>query len=209
MSAETAATVDLIAGKLCLDFANTIEPRIESRHGGHPRDYLTNYGAVIDWSLHAGILTEEQAYQLLQEAQRQPQTEQAALKYALKLRETIYEVFFAVAKHQKVEAQQLQFLSEMYILALKNMQFVQHESHFQLAFPEYQINLMLPLWKIAISAGELLLEGDLERVKDCPSGEEGCGWLFYDTSKNNSRRWCSMRGCGNAAKERRRRSRAN
>ena len=27
--------------------------------------------------------------------------------------------------------------------------------------------------------------------------------LFYDVGKNGSRRWCSMRMCGNAAKARR------
>jgi predicted RNA-binding Zn ribbon-like protein len=31
----------------------------------------------------------------------------------------------------------------------------------------------------------------------------GCGWLFLDTSKNHSRRWCSMDACGNQAKARR------
>jgi len=42
----------------------------------------------------------------------------------------------------------------------------------------------------------------------CPG--EGCGWLFFDTSKNRSRRWCAMEDCGNRAKARRhyRRSRA-
>jgi predicted RNA-binding Zn ribbon-like protein len=42
----------------------------------------------------------------------------------------------------------------------------------------------------------------------CPG--EGCGWLFFDASKNRSRRWCAMEDCGNRAKARRhyRRSRA-
>jgi predicted RNA-binding Zn ribbon-like protein len=32
---------------------------------------------------------------------------------------------------------------------------------------------------------------------------EDCGWLFLDTSKNHTRRWCSMKSCGNRAKARR------
>jgi predicted RNA-binding Zn ribbon-like protein len=32
---------------------------------------------------------------------------------------------------------------------------------------------------------------------------EGCSWLFLDTSRNRSRRWCSMEDCGNRAKARR------
>jgi predicted RNA-binding Zn ribbon-like protein len=34
------------------------------------------------------------------------------------------------------------------------------------------------------------------RFKACPS----CGWVFYDRSKNQAGRWCSMRACGGRAK---------
>lgn len=34
------------------------------------------------------------------------------------------------------------------------------------------------------------------RFKACPS----CGWVFYDRSKNQSGRWCSMNACGGRAK---------
>lgn len=36
------------------------------------------------------------------------------------------------------------------------------------------------------------------RVKVCPA----CRWLFLDKSKNQSRRWCDMKVCGNRAKAR-------
>ena len=53
--------------------------------------------------------------------------------------------------------------------------------------------------------------GTWERLKGCP--DDGCGWAFYDWSKNRSATWCSMETCGNRAKarayrERRRASRA-
>jgi predicted RNA-binding Zn ribbon-like protein len=38
-------------------------------------------------------------------------------------------------------------------------------------------------------------------VKEC--GTENCNWLFLDTSKNRSRRWCDMKECGNREKARR------
>lgn len=60
-----------------------------------------------------------------------------------------------------------------------------------------------PLWPVALSATGLLTSGNLERVKECPVGEGGCVWLFYDASKNKSRRWCSMADCGSRAKMRR------
>ena len=47
----------------------------------------------------------------------------------------------------------------------------------------------------------LLQQADLARVKQC-AGEK-CGWLFFDATKNKSRRWCEMEVCGNRAKQKR------
>ena len=55
------------------------------------------------------------------------------------------------------------------------------------------------------SARELLTTDRLRRVRQCPAHD--CGWLFLDTSKNGSRRWCRMDGCGAKAKMRRYRAR--
>jgi predicted RNA-binding Zn ribbon-like protein len=38
-------------------------------------------------------------------------------------------------------------------------------------------------------------------VRICSS--DGCDWLFFDQTRNRSRRWCEMKGCGNRAKARR------
>jgi predicted RNA-binding Zn ribbon-like protein len=42
---------------------------------------------------------------------------------------------------------------------------------------------------------------DVGRLRHCLNDQ--CGWLFMDDSKNGSRRWCSMRSCGNRAKAQR------
>ncbi|GAA3826848.1 CGNR zinc finger domain-containing protein [Nocardioides panacisoli] len=36
------------------------------------------------------------------------------------------------------------------------------------------------------------------RFKACPG--PGCAWVFVDTTRNGSRRWCHMAACGNRAK---------
>ena len=49
--------------------------------------------------------------------------------------------------------------------------------------------------------------GEWKRLKSCPGPH--CGWLFYDSSRNASSKWCSMSICGNRTKTvayRRRRS---
>jgi predicted RNA-binding Zn ribbon-like protein len=41
-------------------------------------------------------------------------------------------------------------------------------------------------------------DGTFGRLKACPHAH--CGWAFYDTSRNRSGQWCSMRICGNRTK---------
>ena len=66
----------------------------------------------------------------------------------------------------------------------------------------WEPDLRLPRWLVAQSAIELATSGSLGRVKACAS-QDGCQYLFVDTSKNGSRRWCSMTDCGNQAKSKR------
>lgn len=45
-----------------------------------------------------------------------------------------------------------------------------------------------------------MLDGSWSRLKSCPGHH--CGWVFYDRSRNNSGRWCSMTVCGGREKAR-------
>jgi len=70
--------------------------------------------------------------------------------------------------------------------------------------PAYQVRLDQPIGPIAHSAAELLTGIQFRgQVRRCEG--HNCGWLFVDSSKNHSRRWCDMRDCGNRAKVRRHR----
>jgi predicted RNA-binding Zn ribbon-like protein len=57
------------------------------------------------------------------------------------------------------------------------------------------------LARLAIAWAELRITGDAARLKRC--AEHTCELVFWDVSKNRSRRWCSMRVCGNRTKVRR------
>jgi predicted RNA-binding Zn ribbon-like protein len=59
----------------------------------------------------------------------------------------------------------------------------------------------LPVWALAMSASELMTSEAVDRVRACDNTE--CRWLFLDTSKNHTRRWCDMKVCGNRMKARR------
>jgi len=50
-----------------------------------------------------------------------------------------------------------------------------------------------------------LLGGDtVERLRECAADD--CHYVFYDESRSNNRRWCSMQRCGNRAKVRKHRT---
>lgn len=49
---------------------------------------------------------------------------------------------------------------------------------------------------VALAVLEAQRAGVWRRFKACPS----CGWVFFDRSKNQSGRWCSMNACGGRAK---------
>jgi predicted RNA-binding Zn ribbon-like protein len=45
-----------------------------------------------------------------------------------------------------------------------------------------------------------MIDGTWQRFKACPGRH--CGWAFYDQSRNQSARWCSMKVCGDREKAR-------
>jgi predicted RNA-binding Zn ribbon-like protein len=49
-------------------------------------------------------------------------------------------------------------------------------------------------------AAQAMVDGSWRRMKICPG--EDCGWAFYDHSRNQAGRWCSMSVCGGRAKAR-------
>jgi predicted RNA-binding Zn ribbon-like protein len=56
------------------------------------------------------------------------------------------------------------------------------------------------LSEMARQAVQLLSPENLDRIRECSADD--CGIVFYDESRSNNRRWCSMQRCGNRAKVR-------
>ncbi len=54
---------------------------------------------------------------------------------------------------------------------------------------------------------ELLVDRSDARIRECSASD--CGLIFYDDSRSNNRRWCSMQRCGNRAKVRTHRARTS
>ena len=48
---------------------------------------------------------------------------------------------------------------------------------------------------LTLHALDLVQTMPRERLRRCD--DDGCGWLFLDTTRNHSRRWCRSGDCGN------------
>jgi len=59
--------------------------------------------------------------------------------------------------------------------------------------------------EIVASLAELLVRHDPARIRICENRQ--CLWVFYDISRNRSRRWCDHRTCGNRMNVRKHRQR--
>ena len=199
-TAPPVTEVSLVGGRLCLDFVNSLDWRASD----HSLDYLTSYSALVAWGEHAGILAGAAVEYLRAAAAQRPKEAATTLREALTLRETIWRLFMAIAHGAQSPVSNLEAFNAMLGNALRHVRITpsaDESRRFAWDWEERGAALDRPLWPIVRSAAELLTSEDAERIHECLG--DGCGWLFLDTSKNHSRRWCDMRGCGNRAKAQR------
>lgn len=191
----SANVFDLDAGALGLDFANTVDWHASD----HPHDKLTGFADLLTWAQAAETVSPEQVAALRQRAQNQPEKAHAAFERALQLREAIYRIFAALSRQEDADPNDLAVLNRALRSALAHMQVATTTNGFAWEWVESTDDFDQILWPVARSAGELLVSGRLDRIRQC-ADDRGCGYLFVDTSRNASRRWCSMESCGNRAK---------
>jgi predicted RNA-binding Zn ribbon-like protein len=175
----------LLAGALALDFVNTVDPLV----GPGAQEFLDRPAALADWAALAGL-----------EPPGNPTGED--LDRALAMRGDLHVVFGAVAAGGDPPADALARMHGAYAEALGRARLVAAEDGF--AWQPAPADSVL--WPVLASAVELLTSPALRRVKECEN-HASCGWLFLDTSRGGTRRWCSMSGCGARAKMRRYRAR--
>jgi predicted RNA-binding Zn ribbon-like protein len=200
MTSERMAIEDLrlLGGALCLDFVNSIE----NRAGHGPEDFLTSYPDLMRWGLHAGLIDDASATRLIARAAADEPAAHEALRQALGLRAALHSLFLAVATRRDPDPADLEELQCAYANAMSGATLAPRGERFAWGWRSDEQRLDQLLWPVARSAVELLTTGDARRIKVCEN-PYGCGWLFYDGSKNGSRRWCSMEGCGSQVKMRR------
>lgn len=186
-----------IGGALCLDFVNTISSHFEE----HPIEHLNTYADLVEWGRQRGVLSDDDVVTLTKHAEQHPEEADRALGQAVDIRRTLYGVFSSVSREKPVSKGNLYAFNSYLSDAMGHTEIVEHGEHFDWGWKEAEGDLERMLWPVMRSAADLLTSAQIEMVREC--GGDDCGWLFVDTSKNHSRRWCSMSDCGNRAKVKR------
>jgi predicted RNA-binding Zn ribbon-like protein len=194
---------DLDGGHPVLDFTNTTDT-VELRGTGRDDDYLGDYLDLLAWCHRTGYLPEADIEERARYAVRHPQEAAEALERARELREAIFALLHAWLQERPAPPQQLSTFNRHLRLALERAFLREGSAPGQ----RYAVDLQhseKPLEDVALrlaqQAADLLTSLDAARLKICSNPT--CGWLFLDTTRNASRRWCDMAACGNRAKARR------
>jgi len=177
---ETPPLPRRLGGRLSLDFVNTIEARASAQ----PQELLVSPTRLVDWALDAGAL------HALPSGAAGP----ALLRRAIALREAFHRVVL-----EQGDEDDLQLVNDAISEAGRHVVVRAEADAYAWGWSDDTAASLL--WPVARDMGDLLTDrAALARVRTCSL--DTCGWLFVDNSRNHSRRWCSMEGCGNRAKSR-------
>ena len=185
------------AGRLCLDFVNTVRFRPVSDR----LELINTYEDLLAWARQATIITPGEAATLGAAARKRGRAAADAVSEARALRESIYWVVSSRAAGLPAPEADLRTLNRSVGQAMAHAGLVPAGPRFEWGWPDRPPDLDRVSWWVARSAAELLASSDLTFVRECAGYD--CGRIFIDTTKNRSRRWCDMRTCGNRAKSRR------
>jgi predicted RNA-binding Zn ribbon-like protein len=181
-------TFELIAGHPALDLVNTLDWRFRATGA---EELLKTYEDLLRFAEQSKLLTPRQTREL-----RRSTSEKTLLR-SRELREALADIFYGQSSSAASRETLERYFKDAHVrqkLSWKQSPRVEWKWSDE-ADPE------LPLWAFALSAADLMTSDAVARVRACGNAE--CRWLFLDTSKNHTRRWCDMKLCGNRMKARR------
>jgi predicted RNA-binding Zn ribbon-like protein len=195
-AAQQGRTFQLIAGDPALDLVNTLDWRF--RESG-PEELMTSYDDLLDFTEQNGMLTTRQV-KILRRA-----TNSYAANHVVEeirgLREALSDLLYSGLDSVHSSAASLKTLERLFREAREQARLVRDGAKLKWDWASAETKPEFPLWLLTRAASRLLLSENVEKVRACASPE--CRWLFLDTSKNHTRRWCDMKLCGNRMKARR------
>ena len=187
---------DLSGGHPALDLVNTLDWRF--RESG-PEELLEDYSDVLRFIEQAGLLPSSDARKLLRSVS--DSKGEKVLAEIRALREAAAELFYAVIDERTPPPSNVRRLQECLAAARQHEQLHWTGEKLAWSLPHSIADPALPLLLLSLSTNALVTSGQMNLLRQC--GSEECRWLFLDTSKNHTRRWCNMKICGNRMKARR------
>jgi predicted RNA-binding Zn ribbon-like protein len=183
---------------LCLDFVNTNDWHASSQ----PVETLFQYSDLTAWCQKVGLISQVEARELERWAREMPLEAVTTLKRAIVLREAVYRILTAYVNGASAAEEDFDIMNDEIANSAVSWRLRPAPDGFAWEWDTAPDDLAGMLGPIARSAADLLTSPELFRVVIC-ADEDGCGFAFFDTSRNRSRRWCSMEDCGNRAKAQR------
>lgn len=192
MSRDPArAASQFFGGRVCLDFANTLDWRLTDS----PVELIPDYPALLAWSERRGTLP-ARALDKLRGHRIESPAAGAALRAAHLLRSRIWSIAdeLMAGRYPRLSAPGEH-------LAETPRQPGMRRQGSRYVFDLDGRDLRQPLWPVLWSLTAVLTSEDAARIGCCQA--KGCGWYFIDESANRSRTWCSSEVCGNRERVRR------
>jgi predicted RNA-binding Zn ribbon-like protein len=179
---------ELVGGDAALDFLNTIHDWTVP----DPRDYAPTFPEALRFAEAAGVLTQKEARRLA------AKPEGNELRRLRDLRARLERIFRATLAARAPSPDDLGALAREASEAARSAHLRSEKGRLMRVIDPATAGVSTLRLRLAEAAVALLTSQRMARIGACPS----CGWFFLDTTKNRSRRWCSMAMCGSAAKAR-------
>lgn len=189
--------LEIVTDVLCLNFINTADWHATD----HPSEYLERPEDFVLWCFHVGLINRVQVEILRNKVFLDLNRWKSFLTRVIRLREILYRIFFLWVKKRTVDKSDLTSFNSFFTGSMRYARIQKNPEGFIITFPEPEIDFRHLLHPIVQSTLNLLTSEKLNLIKQC--ADPMCGWFFIDSSKNRSRRWCSMKDCGNRTKARR------
>lgn len=188
-----------VAGDAALELVNTVDwtPR------GLEEERLSSYEQLTRWAEGAGVIGAETGRRLRRLAAARPRAAAAALEFAHRTRDSLRDLFAAIARGESREVPLSRF-NQLLAEATERLQVAPDAGgRFQWSWRGQESDPRGLLWPVIWSAAKLLESDEVGSVRICDGDD--CGWMYVDRSRNGLRRWCQMKTCGTREKTRRRR----
>ena len=151
---------------------------------------LENYSDIVNWFSEVGLIQKDEKTNFYDEKNY--------YKEIINYRTLLRNSFKDYLQSNLLLDNLLEITNNILLESKVHPQIIYKNDSYVLEFVPASTMYNVLLTKIAIEVIKLLNSSEFKYLKKCDNHK--CSLYFIDTSKNHSRRWCSMEICGNRSK---------